>query len=181
MYALIQDGAVAAYPYSIGQFTADNPRVALPMSPTTAQLNEVGIYAVTPTDRPTAPVDQVVEETTPELIAGAWTQAWAVRAATPAEVTQQEQALLDDIVAATQARLDTFARTRNYDDIKSACTYAGCSVPKFNTEGSYCQDRRAETWAKLYDMLDEVNAGTRPMPAGFADVEPDLPTLAWPI
>jgi hypothetical protein len=87
----------------------------------------------------------------------------------------------DEIVAATQTRLDTFARTRNYDDIKSACTYAGCSVPKFNTEGSYCQDRRAETWDKLYTMLDEVQAGTRPMPNSFADVEPELPALVWPI
>lgn len=86
-----------------------------------------------------------------------------------------------EIVAATQARLDAFARERNYDDIKSACTYAGCSVPKFNTEGSYCQDRRAETWAKLYDMLAEVQAGTRPMPNSFADVEPELPALVWPI
>jgi hypothetical protein len=180
MYALIQAGAVVAYPYSIGQFQADNPHVALPMSPTTAQLNEVGIYAVTPASPPAAPVGQVVEETTPELVSGQWTQAWAVRAATPDEVTQQEQALLADIVAATQARLDAFARTRSYDDIKSASDYAGCSVPKFSVEGTYCRDARAETWAKLYDMLDEVNAGTRPMPSGFADVEPELPALAWP-
>lgn len=86
-----------------------------------------------------------------------------------------------EIVKATQARLDAFARTRNYDDIKSACTYAGCSVPKFNAEGSYCQDRRAETWDKLYAMLAEVQAGTRPMPTGFADVESELPALVWPV
>lgn len=96
------------------------------------------------------------------------------RVRTPEEVQAE-------IIAATQARLDAFARTRNYDDIKSACTYAGCSVPKFNTEGSYCQDRRAETWAKLYEMLAEVTAGTRPMPTGFSDVEPELPALVWPV
>jgi hypothetical protein len=97
-----------------------------------------------------------------------------------AEQAAADAALQASIVQATQARLDTFARTRQYDDIKSACTYAGCSVPKFNTEGSYCQDRRAETWQALYDMLAEVQAGTRPMPAGFADVEPELPPLVWP-
>lgn len=29
-------------------------------------------------------------------------------------------------------------------------------------------------------MLDEVEAGTRHMPSGFADIEPELPVLHWP-
>lgn len=89
-------------------------------------------------------------------------------------------ALQAEIVQAAQQRLDDFARTRNYDDIKSACDYAGCSVQKFSIEGQYCKDKRAETWAKLYEILAEVEAGTRPIPTGFADVEPDLPGLVWP-
>lgn len=95
----------------------------------------------------------------------------------PSKTTEEIQA---EIVAATQARLDAFARTRHYDDIKSASDYAGCSVPRFDAEGTYCRDARAETWEALYTMLAEVQAGTRPMPAGFADIEPELPTLAWP-
>lgn len=95
----------------------------------------------------------------------------------PAKTPGEIQA---EIVAATQDRLDAFARTRNYDDIKSACTYVGCSVPKFGSEGAYCRDARAETWAVLYAMLAEVEAGTRPMPTGFAEVEAELPILAWP-
>jgi hypothetical protein len=97
-----------------------------------------------------------------------------------ADAAAKVQALRADIVAATQARLDAFAQTRHYDDIKSASDYAGCSVPKFSAEGTYCRDARAETWARLYDMLAEVQAGTRPMPSGFADVEPELPPLVWP-
>lgn len=95
----------------------------------------------------------------------------------PQKTPEEVQA---EIVAATQERLDAFARTRNYDDIKSACGYAGCSVVKFDTEGSYCRDARAETWAVLYGLLGEVEAGTRPMPAGFAEIEPLLPALVWP-
>lgn len=34
--------------------------------------------------------------------------------------------------------------------------------------------------AKLYEMLAEVEAGTRPLPDGYADVESELPVLAWP-
>jgi hypothetical protein len=95
---------------------------------------------------------------------------------------QAEQAarLQAGIVQATQHRLDAFARTRYYDDIKSASDYAGCSVQRFNIEGTYCRDARAETWEALYDMLAEVQAGTRPMPTGFADIEPELPPLVWP-
>ena len=85
-----------------------------------------------------------------------------------------------EVVQATQARLDSFAQTRNYDDIKSACGYAGCSVAKFDAEGSYCRDARAETWDALYTLLAEVEAGTRPMPTGFAEIEPLLPALSWP-
>lgn len=92
----------------------------------------------------------------------------------------QPPSLQEQIVTATQKRLDVFAQTRNYDDIKSASDYAGCSVPKFSVEGTYCRDIRAETWAKLYEMLAEVEAGTRPVPTGFADVEPELPALVWP-
>ena len=85
-----------------------------------------------------------------------------------------------EIVEATQKRLDDFARTRLYDGILSACTYATSSVPKFQTEGQYCVDARDSTWATLYTVLAEVEAGTRPMPGGYADVEPLLPNLVWP-
>lgn len=85
-----------------------------------------------------------------------------------------------EVVAATQQRLDDFARTRNYDGILSVCTYATSTVPRFATEGQYAVNVRDATWAKLYEMLADMEAGTRPMPAGFADIEPELPVLEWP-
>jgi hypothetical protein len=84
------------------------------------------------------------------------------------------------VVLATQARLDDFARTRAYDGILSACTYATSSIPKFADEGQAAVDARDSTWAVLYTIMAEVLAGTRPMPASFADVEPLLPALVWP-
>ena len=96
----------------------------------------------------------------------------------PAEAVQAK--LQKDIVAQTQQRLDTFARTRNYDNILSACTYATSAAPQFATEGQYCVSARDATWTVLYQIMDEVNAGSRPAPTGYADIEPDLPTLAWP-
>lgn len=89
-------------------------------------------------------------------------------------------AVQEKIVTATQARLDDFASTRNYDGILSLCTYATSTVPKFQAEGQYGVEARDATWASLYQILAEVEVGTRPMPSGFADVEPELPVLTWP-
>jgi hypothetical protein len=97
----------------------------------------------------------------------------------PAPVPTPEQ-IQDEIVTATQQRLDDFAKTRNYDGILSACTYAADPNPKFAFEGQYCIDARGATWTKLYEIMAEVEAGTRPMPSGYADIEGDLPVLAWP-
>jgi len=86
-----------------------------------------------------------------------------------------------EVVAGTQARLDAFACTRNYDGILSACTYATSGVTQFSVEGQYCVTARDVTWAALYTLMAEVQAGTRPMPSGYADVEPLLPALVWPV
>lgn len=89
-------------------------------------------------------------------------------------------AVKDEIVDATQKRLDDFAQTRRYDGILSLCTYATSANPKFRQEGQYGVEARDATWAKLYQMLDEVQAGTRPTPIGYADIEGELPALVWP-
>ena len=117
--------------------------------------------------------------TAPGVLAEMTQQEWET--ARTDEMAIRAQRLMQSIVDATQKRLDDFARTRNYDGILSACTYATSTVPKFVTEGQYCVEARDATWAKLYEMLTEVEAGTRPVPTGFADIEPELPVLEWPV
>jgi hypothetical protein len=95
----------------------------------------------------------------------------------PAKPPSQIQS---EIVAATQQRLDTFAQTRNYDGVLSLCTYASSPNPKFQAEGQYGVEARDATWSKLLEILAEVEAGTRPMPTGYADIESELPPLVWP-
>lgn len=104
-------------------------------------------------------------------------EGWEVVAASPAQSAEQIQA---EFSGAIQKRLDDFARTRNYDGILSACTYAASAVPKFLAEGQYCVQARDTTWAAAYQILAEVQAGTRPMPTSVADIEADLPALTWP-
>lgn len=99
------------------------------------------------------------------------------------EKDAQENAarVVSEIVAATQQRLDDFARTRNYDGILSLCTYATSTNPTFAKEGQYGVNMRDATWAKLYEMLAEVEAGIRPVPTGYVDIEAELPVLGWPV
>ena len=95
----------------------------------------------------------------------------------PEEIEAQ---LINSVTTATQNRLDSFARSRNYDGILSACTYATSPTVKFATEGQYCVVVRDATWSALYTIMVEVKNGVRPMPTGFSDIEADLPVLEWP-
>lgn len=141
---------------------------------------EVQSYAPAPTPEYN-PATHAVREIAP--LGGA--QQWEVYALPAEEVAANQaaaaQALQQSIVDATQQRLDDFARTRNYDGILSACTYATSAVPRFAAEGQYAVQARDATWAALYQFMADVQAGTRPVPTGFEDVEPLLPPLAWPI
>lgn len=92
---------------------------------------------------------------------------------------EKADSIFKQITDAASERLDSFAKTRNYDSILSACTYATSSVPQFAKEGQYCVNMRDATWAKLYDIMREVEAGTRPMPTGYADIEAELSVLNW--
>lgn len=78
-----------------------------------------------------------------------------------------------------QQRLDVFARTRSYDSILSAATYATSLVPKFNIEGQHAVEVRDATWAKCYDIFNAVEAELRPMPT-LEELIAELPVLEWP-
>lgn len=105
---------------------------------------------------------------------------WVILDQRPESPKPSLEEIQKNIVDATQRRLDDLARTHGYDGILSLCTYATSTVPKFQAEGQYGVTARDATWAKLYQILDEVKAGTRPPPSGYADIEPELPILEWP-
>jgi hypothetical protein len=98
----------------------------------------------------------------------------------PEPEAKTPEQIKSEIIHATQKRLDDFAGTRDYNSILSACTYATSTVPKFKADGQYCVNARDATWGKLYTMMAEVEAGKRPMPTGYADIEGLLPALIWP-
>jgi hypothetical protein len=101
--------------------------------------------------------------------------AWEVETAQPPTAEQ----IIAQYTAAVQKHLDDFARTRGYDGILSAATYATSTVPKFKAEGQYAVEARDATWAKCYEVLAAVEAGSRPMPT-LGELLAELPVLTWP-
>jgi hypothetical protein len=165
-------------------FKADNPNTSIGDT-TSIDIAEFNVVAVVTTIQPTYDsTTQSLSEGDPILIGNGWTQQWIVSDLDLDTIASNEAsklvALQSDIVMFTQKRLDDFAKTRNYDGILSACTYATSTVPKFAAEGQYAVNARDNTWATLYTALGEVQAGTRSMPTSFADVEPLLSVLTWP-
>lgn len=63
-----------------------------------------------------------------------------------------------------QSALDTFARTRGYDSIMSACSYATSTDAQFRAEAECCVTLRDATWRRAYEILDAVIAGTMELP-----------------
>ncbi len=182
MYVLVIDGTVAGYPYTLADMRADNPQTLFAVNPDADTLATCNVYPVTLTTPPAVdPLMTTVEESDPILIDGVWTQDWAVRDATPEEIAARSAALQASIVEATQARLDAFARTRGYDDIVSACSYATSTHARYGPEGRYCVTAREETWDTLFAIQAAVQAGTHPVPASYSDIEAELPALVWPV
>ena len=84
------------------------------------------------------------------------------------------------IKTAVQAHLDQAAQALNYDDIKTAVTYADePSVPKFQAEGLALRAWRSQVWASCYSILAEVTAGAKPEPT-IAELLAELPALVLP-
>ncbi len=124
-----------------------------------------------------------------------WRQLWdevnAYAITHPEKVTEEaparphiptQEELRATYIAAIQTALDTFARTRGYDGILSACSYAASTDPSFAAEAAYCVSLRDATWRAAYDLLDAIQAGTREIPHNAAAVLEELPvyTAAWP-
>ena len=84
------------------------------------------------------------------------------------------------LAAQIQQRLDDFVRTRGYDDILAAISYATSTVDDFRTEGQVAIEARDTTWAAFHAILNQALAGEREMPESIADLEDELPTLTWP-
>lgn len=108
-----------------------------------------------------------------------------VRDATPAELEElnsRNVLSVDGLAAqysiAVQAHLDQTARNYGYDSIANAVTYAEePAVLRFQEEGRALRAWRSLVWEACYQLLDQVKAGSVPVPSLDA-VLAGLPALA---
>jgi hypothetical protein len=127
------------------------------------------------------PMTQEVSRDGGELVDGQWQYRWKITALSPEQIAAKNESIMREVQEQTQQRLDEFAQTRNYDGVLSLCTYASSANTKFRQEGQYGVEARDATWSKLYEILAEVQEGTRPVPSSYADIENELPALVWPV
>lgn len=91
MFALIENGSVKLYPYTIWQLKDTLPNISFPTEPNDDVLQEFGMFRVFFSTQPTILSSQVLIEDTPVFSVDAqrWTQVWRVREMTDSEATQQ--------------------------------------------------------------------------------------------
>lgn len=178
--AKVVNGAVTQYPLFPSSLREEFPQTSFPSDLTSADLSDFGVFRVTETPKPSADYTQVVQESQPVLVGGNWTQVWIVRDATE----EEEEAAFNEIASeyedAVQRHLDATARTRGYDNILSACSYAAGTHPKFSVEGRDCIAWRSAVWEHSFQIMADVRAKLRPIPT-IEQVIAELPEIAWSV
>lgn len=76
----------------------------------------------------------------------------------------------------TQQLLDAKAREKGYDDILSACSYAGYDND-FRVEGEAFGIWRAKVWKYGYGLLNAIAEGKHKMPKSFDEILVEMPTF----
>ena len=76
----------------------------------------------------------------------------------------------------TQELLDAKAREKGYDDILSACSYAGYEND-FKAEGEAFGVWRTKVWKYGYALLEAISKGEKELPKSFKELIKDMPKL----
>lgn len=176
------NGVVVTYPYSMQQLQQDYPNTSF--SPYTYTepdtLKDFNVYRVESVPFPEYDkLNYKLTEGLPTIVDGVWYQTWNTVECTSEEVLENINTTKQNLQAAVQDRLDSFARTRNYDSILSCCTYATSTNPKFQQEAQYCVQARDSHWNACYTILQQFEAGQRPIPT-VEQLLSEMPILQWP-
>jgi 2',3'-cyclic-nucleotide 2'-phosphodiesterase (5'-nucleotidase family) len=101
MFALIQDGSVVKYPYTMTDLRFSNPNVSFSANISDAELEQFGVFRVFDSAQPEVGDSQKLVEGTPVFESDRWVQVWSVvdipadeTASAAASVREQRDALL---------------------------------------------------------------------------------------
>lgn len=110
-------------------------------------------------------------------VAGAWTVEDIVVDVPPAPTVEQ---LKRELTLAVQVHMNKTAGTLGYDSIYTAVTYADePAVPKYQAEGRALRAWRSLVWAKCYEVMAAVEAGSRGIPTA-EELIAELPAFVAP-
>jgi hypothetical protein len=149
-------------------------------------FGEVELYTE-PSDPPQYDlITQGVRETEPLLMEERYyLQQWEIYTLDETTIdlntATEKERLKTEYMSKIQNRLDTFSKTRDYENIADACSYSTSNVPQYKLEGEYCVVIRDDTWLKFYEIIAEIDNGTRPLTTTYGDIEKELPALEWPV
>lgn len=93
----------------------------------------------------------------------------------PEPTAEEIQARLTQVV---QNHMDSIVQERNYANIHTACSYATSTDHIFAAEGIACVKWRDAVWRKYFDILADVDVGTRALPT-VEELLEELPVLEW--
>jgi len=179
-YAKVTDGVLQEYPYTKEMLIRDNPNTSFGASLSPESLASWGLYVVHPLPHPEFNVlTHKRIETNPVFDGENWVQQWSIEALSAEESTANISAAKERIGIQAQQRLDNFAKTRGYDNIVVACTYATSANSVYRTEGQRCVDLRDAVWAALSTIFAAVDAKQREMVSNIHELDAELPELTW--
>ena len=154
MHALIENNAVAQYPYTIGNLRRDNPTTSFPKRPNNALLAEWGMQPVTKTDRPTVDHTKNMVEGTPVLTNGTWTQVWETTDATAEEIAERTEQKANSV----RSQRDNLLADSDWRVIKAQETGTAMSVEWV----AYRQALRDITDHANFPWLDDADWPVKP-------------------
>lgn len=96
MFALVQDGALVRYPYTITDLRLANQNVSFAANVDDETLASFGMIRVITVDRPEIEAHQAIEEGQPVFSDGNWVQTWVVRELNEAEIQQRKDAIRNE-------------------------------------------------------------------------------------
>jgi hypothetical protein len=150
MYVLIVDGAVAQYPYTIGNLRRDNPQTSFPKRPSEELLQSWGMERVTRVVQPTYDYTKNINESTPAIQGGQWAQIWLVTDASAEEITQRTNQTSD------------FNRNVRDRLIGETDWWASSDLTMTSAQTAYRQALRDITSHANWPHLDEADWPTKP-------------------
>jgi hypothetical protein len=126
MHALIENGAVAQYPYTTGDLKRANPQTSFPSHISDASLLEYGVHRVFFATQPEVTATQVLEEGAPVFSTEdqRWTQTFTVRDMSAEELASRNDAQAASVRAARNEKLAASDWTQLADSTADKAAWA---------------------------------------------------------